>query len=349
MTKNKQKIAIVGASGYTGSELARILLDHPEVEISIITSETHTGKNFSDLHPQFLGILDFPLSPAEEVEENDPDVIFLALPHGVAMEYVRKWTHLRAKVIDLSGDFRLAGAETYLEWYKKEHSFPEGFGKAVYGLPEIHENKISQSQLIANPGCYPTASILSMAPLFTSNLLKPGSVIIDAKSGTTGAGIKPGPATHFSNVNDNFKAYGISSHRHTIEIEEQFEGLLNEPVTVQFTPHLLPVDRGILVTAYAQIKEGEEMDQKKLVKYYHDFYKYKPFVRIREHLPAIKDVRGSNFCDIYPYWDNRTQKIIVIAVIDNLIKGAAGQAVQNMNLMLGLSQVTGLKQIPIQP
>src|SRR5680860_530895 len=196
MNTGKHQVAIVGASGYTGSELARILLDHPEVEISIITSERHAGKNFSDLHPQFLGILDFPLSHAEQVETENPDVIFLALPHGVSMEFVRKWAHLETNIIDLSGDFRLAGAETYLEWYKKPHTFPEGFGQAIYGLPEIHEDEISKGKLIANPGCYPTASILSLAPLFAGDLVKPGSVIIDAKSGTTGAGIKPGLTTH---------------------------------------------------------------------------------------------------------------------------------------------------------
>jgi N-acetyl-gamma-glutamyl-phosphate reductase len=349
MTKNKLKVAIVGASGYTGSELARILLDHPEVEISIITSESHAGKKFSDLHPQFLGVLDFPLSPAEQVEAENPDVIFLALPHGISMEFVQKWAHLEAPIIDLSGDFRLAGAERYLEWYKKEHSFPEGFGKAVYGLPELHEDKISKARLIANPGCYPTASILGLAPLFSEDLIKPNSVIIDAKSGTTGAGIKPGLTTHFSNVNDNFKAYGISSHRHTIEIEEQFESLANVAVTVQFTPHLLPVDRGILATGYAQLKDSERMDQDKLNNIYQDFYRHKPFVRIRGQIPSIKEVRGSNFCDIYPFWDERTKRVIAISVIDNLVKGAAGQAVQNMNLMMGFSQVTGLKQIAIQP
>src|SRR5690606_1630167 len=298
MSQNKYKIAIIGASGYTGSELARILLFHPDVEISIITSESHAGKKFSDLHPQFTGILDMPLARAEEVEEIKPYVIFLALPHGVSMEFVRQWRHWDAKIIDLSGDFRLAGPEVYLEWYKKEHSFPEGFETAVYGLPEIHEEQIRKSRLIANPGCYPTASILSLIPLFADNLIRPESVIIDAKSGTTGAGIKTGPTTHFSNVNDNFRAYGISNHRHTIEIEEQFEGYISDKAVVQFTPHLLPVDRGILVTAYTQLKEDEEMDQERLTALYETFFKQKPFVRVRNQVPCLKDVKGSNYCDI---------------------------------------------------
>lgn len=349
MSNKKYSVAIVGASGYTGSELARILLSHPEVEIRVITSETHKGKKFSDLHPQFNGLLDLTLTSASEVEKIGAHLIFLALPHGVSMEFVRKWSHLDSRIIDLSGDFRLGGAEIYKKWYLKDHSFPEGFVKAIYGLPEIYPNEIRNSHLTANPGCYPTASILSLAPLCKSGLIHPGSIIIDAKSGTTGAGIKPGETSHFSNVNDNFRAYGMGSHRHTIEIEEQFENLSNEKITLQFTPHLLPVDRGILATSYAQITIGESMDQEKLDRLYHNFYQDKPFVRLRKKLPSIKEVRGSNFCDICPFWDERTKCVISVAVIDNLVKGAAGQAIQNMNLMLGLDQTTGLLQAPIQP
>lgn len=345
----KYKIAIIGASGYTGSELARILIHHPQVEIVAITSESHAGKKFSDLHPQFQHILELPLITAEEVEAVEPDVVFLALPHGVSMEFVKKWQASAAKIIDLSGDFRLKDPEVYKEWYKKEHTFPEGFDGAVYGLPELHKEQVKKAKLVANPGCYPTASILALAPLFIKGLIQPGSVVIDAKSGTTGAGIKHGPTTHFSNVNDNFKAYGISSHRHTIEIEEQFQGSNSQEVRIQFTPHLLPVDRGILVTAYATLHAPGEMHQEKLTKLFTGFYQDKPFVRIRKQAPALKDVRGSNYCDIYPFWDDRTQRVIVVSVIDNLVKGASGQAIQNMNLMLGLDETLGLKQVPIQP
>lgn len=345
----KYKIAIVGASGYTGSELARILIHHPQVEIVAITSESHAGKKFSDLHAQFEEILELPLIRAEEVQDLKPDVIFLALPHGVSMEFVKKWQASAAKIIDLSGDFRLKDPEVYKEWYNKEHTYPEGFEGAAYGLPELHEEQIKKAKLVANPGCYPTASILALAPLFAKGLIQPGSVVIDAKSGTTGAGIKHGPTTHFSNVNDNFKAYGISSHRHTIEIEEQFQGLNSQEVRLQFTPHLLPVDRGILVTAYATLNAPSEMNREKLTKLFTEFYQNKPFVRIRKQAPALKDVRGSNYCDIYPFWDDRTQRVIVVSVIDNLVKGASGQAVQNMNLMLGLDETLGLKQVPIQP
>lgn len=349
MSNKKFNVAIVGASGYTGSELARLLLSHPEVEICGITSETHKGKKFSDLHPQFNGLLDLMLTSASEVENTGANLIFLALPHGVSMEFVKKWSHLDSKIIDLSGDFRLEGADIYKKWYVKDHTFPEGFKKAIYGLPEIHLEEIGNSRLIANPGCYPTASILSLAPLLGLGLVEPGSIVIDAKSGTTGAGIKPGETTHFSNVNDNFRAYGLGSHRHTIEIEEQFKYLSKEEINIQFTPHLLPVDRGILATSYARISLGNNMDQEKLDRLYRDFFKDKPFVRIRKALPSIKEVRGSNFCDICPFWDERTKRIISVAVIDNLVKGAAGQAIQNMNIMLGLDQTTGLLQAPIQP
>ena len=344
----KQKIAIVGASGYTGSELARILVHHPFVEIAVITSERHAGKKFSDLHPQFSGILDTTLSPADEVTDHDPGLIFLALPHGVSMEYVKKWNGFNAKIIDLSGDFRLGSPATYNKWYQQEHTFPEGFEGAVYGLPEVYEEEIGKARLVANPGCYPTASILSLAPLYKAGMIKAGSVIIDAKSGMTGAGIKLSSATHFSNANENFKAYGISNHRHTIEIEEQFKSLGSANAVIQFTPHLLPVDRGILATAYAEV-DSDGMSHEELYRIYVDYYRNKPYVRIRQELPSIKEVRASNFCDIYPFWDERTQRVVSIAVIDNLVKGASGQAVQNMNLMFGFDQTKGLQQMPIQP
>lgn len=349
MINKYYKVAIVGASGYTGAELARLLVQHPQVEIKYITSQSHAGKRFSDLHPQFRTLLDHTLVKAEDISPIAIDIIFLALPHGISMRFVKEWHQSAVKIIDLSGDFRLEGAQVYQEWYKREHVFPEGFESAIYGLPELNEAQIKDATLIANPGCYPTASILSLAPLYANKCIVPETVVIDAKSGTTGAGVKPGPGTHFSTVNDNFKAYGISSHRHTIEIEEQLSTLLGGHATVQFTPHLLPLDRGILVTAYAKVREGLELDQEKLSSIYSRYYGQKPFVRLRQHPPSLKDVRGSNYCDIFVQWDARTRNIIVVAVIDNLVKGASGQAIQNMNLMLGLDQTIGLAQVPIQP
>lgn len=347
MTIKKIKVAIVGASGYTGSELARFLIHHPAVEIAMITSERHAGKPFSSLHPQFLGQLDLPLSSAKEIPSANLDIVFLALPHGVSMQYVQQWKDLSFKMIDLSGDFRLRSPEVYKEWYNKEHSFPEGFEAAVYGLPELHAEAIKGSKLIANPGCYPTTAILALAPLFAAGWVIPASVVIDAKSGITGAGIKATDTSHFSNVNENFKAYGLKSHRHTIEIEEQLGQLGKEALKLQFTPHLLPVDRGILATAYAVPKTT--ITKETLVELYKDFYKNKPFIRLRQDLPSIKDVRASNYCDIHVDYDARTNRIIVISVLDNLTKGAASQAVQNMNLMSGLSEETGLLFNPIKP
>ncbi|UII23521.1 N-acetyl-gamma-glutamyl-phosphate reductase [Fulvivirga ligni] len=347
MGNMRKKVAIVGASGYTGSELARFLLHHPLVEIMMITSETHEGKPFSSLHPQFAGQLDMPLVSAQKVADEDLDIVFLALPHGVSMNFVKQWADKSFKIVDLSGDFRLKNAEVYQEWYKKDHIYQEGFDSAVYGLPELHRDEIVKSKLVANPGCYPTTSTLGVAPLVAEDLIDVTSIIIDAKSGITGAGIKPSLTTHFSNVNDNFKAYGVKSHRHTIEIEEQLGFLKQADVRVQFTPHLLPVDRGILATSYSTPKNG--MTQEKLDDLYKTFYHDKPFVRVREDLPTLKDVRGSNYCDIHPVWDERTNRIMVFSAIDNLVKGAAGQAIQNMNLMIGADETTGLLLNPLKP
>ena len=344
---NKIKASIIGASGYTGSELARILANHPNVEIGHITSESHADKKFSDLHPQFAGFVDVQLESAASLDVEDQDVLFLALPHGVSMDFVKKWADMKVKIVDLSGDFRLTSPEVYTHWYKKDHIYAEGFKHAVYGMPELHTAEIEKARLVANPGCYPTASILSLAPLFAKKVVEEGSIIIDAKSGTTGAGIKISPVTHFSNVNENFRAYGIGGHRHTIEIEEQLGKLLKKQVMVQFTPHLLPVDRGILATSYASV--SGEMNQEKLENLYKAFFNEKPFVRVRGSAPSLKDVRGSNFCDIYPYWDKRTGRAIILSAIDNLVKGAAGQAVHCMNLMFDLKETEGLTHIPMQP
>ena len=340
-------MAIVGASGYTGSELARFLIHHPNIEIAMITSESHAGKAFSVLHPQFIGQLDLTLVPAKAVESASLDVVFLALPHGVSMEYVASWKEKDFKIIDLSGDFRLSTPEVYTAWYDKAHIHPNGFEDAVYGLPEMHKSAIQKAKLVANPGCYPTAAILAMAPLYASNQIMTESVVIDAKSGITGAGIKASATTHFSSVNENFKAYGLKNHRHTIEIEEQLGHLNKSEIKVQFTPHLLPLDRGILATAYATPKG--KTTQEELRGIYKEFYKGQPFVRLRDDLPTLKDVRGSNYCDIHVAYDERTNRIIAIATIDNLAKGAASQAIQNMNLMFGFPETSGLMFNPIKP
>ena len=343
------KAAIIGATGYTGSELVRILLLHPDVEITLITSESRAGEPFSQVHPQFENICDLKLQPADEIKNYDVDVCFLALPHRVSMEYIQKWRDFNFKIIDLSGDYRLSSAEVYEQWYDKKHITPELVPEVPYGLPELYRDKISSAKIVANPGCYPTASILGLAPLIASGKADLNTLIVDAKSGTTGAGVKIKPTTHFSNVNDNFKAYGLKTHRHTIEIEEILGNLSNDntAIKVQFTPHLLPVDRGILATSY--IIPNGSFDEQKLKKIYRDFYQNEPFVRLRNVIPEIKFVRGTNLCDIFVTYDKRTNKVIVLSVIDNLVKGAAGQAVHNMNLMFNLNEKSGLEISPMQP
>ncbi len=343
----KLKTAIVGATGYTGSELVRILHYHPGADIRLITSETHQGKAFSDIHSHFKGIADITLKPASALEEEELDFVFLALPHGVSMDFVLKYKDSGFRIIDLSGDFRLESAERYEKWYGKAHVFPAGFDSAVYGLPEINREAIQKATLVANPGCYPTSSILGVAPQFDAGLVDSESVIIDAKSGVTGAGVKAKPTTHYSSVSDNFKAYGLKNHRHTAEIEENLSALGSAEATVQFTPHLLPVDRGILATIYTEPED--EVSDAELFTLYSDYYRDEPFVRIRETPPTLKDVRGSNYCDIFTTYDERTGRIITLSVIDNLVKGAAGQAVQNMNIMAGLNEEAGFYSAPMNP
>lgn len=340
-------IGIIGATGYTGSELVRLFNDHPQVQVDLITSESYKGYKFSDIHPQFRAIAEYTLQSAEEADLQGLDAVFLALPHGVSMEYVKRWANKGVRLIDLSGDFRLSSVETYESWYGKDHIYPEGFKQAVFGLPELYRQKIRGASLVANPGCFPTGAILSLMPLLKENLAEPRSLIVDSKTGVTGAGIKPKTLSHFPNLNDNFKAYGLKGHRHTIEIQEVLAEVAGKEAVVQFTPHLLPVDRGILSTSYA--RPQKPVRESEVQNLYRRYYEDEPFVRILNELPQIKHVRGTNYVDIYVTYDSRTNNIISISAIDNLVKGAAGQAIQNMNLMLGLEETAGLKQVPLQP
>ena len=343
----KKKIGIIGATGYTGSELVRILTNHPDVEITMITSESRAGDLFSDVHPFLQGIADQKLVSMNQIDEFELDIVFLALPHGISMDFVKRFKDKSFKIIDLSGDFRLSSLEVYEEWYKIKHTFPEGIEKAVFGSPELFYDEIKDAKLIANPGCFPTSAILGLAPLLKANIIETDRIIVDSKTGVTGAGVQAKSVNLFSNVNDNFKAYGLKNHRHTIEIQGISDRISGKNTIIQFTPHLLPVDRGILTTIYA--RPTEKMDETKLKKLYAAFYVNAPFVRLRKREPAIKDVRGTNYCDLYVTYDERTNMVIVISVIDNLIKGAAGQAVQNMNIMFGLEETKGLKLIPLNP
>jgi len=344
---DKKKIGIIGATGYTGSELVRILTNHPNVEITMITSESRAGDLFSDVHPFLQGIADQKLVSINQIDDYELDLVFLALPHGVSMDFVKRFKNKSFKIIDLSGDFRLNTQEIYEAWYKIPHIYPEGIEKAVFGSPELYFDKIKEANLIANPGCFPTSAILGLAPLLEDNLIETDRIIIDSKTGVTGAGIKSKSVNLYSNVNDNFKAYGLKNHRHTVEIQGILDKVSGKNTCVQFTPHLLPVDRGILTTIYA--RPTGKMDEIKLKELYTSFYAKAPFVRLRKQEPAIKDVRGTNYCDLFVTYDQRTNMVIIISVIDNLIKGAAGQAVQNMNIMFGLEQTIGLNLIPLNP
>ncbi len=344
---NKIKAGIIGATGYTGSELVRLLINHPNVEIEFITSESRTGDLLSDVHPFLQGIADIELGSIKQIDQHEPDVVFLALPHGVSMDFVKKFSEHPFKIIDLSGDFRLSTKEVYEQWYDSEHTFPKGMADAVFGCPELFSDRIRNAKLIANPGCFPVSAILGIAPLLTFNIATPAPIIVDSKTGVTGAGITAKPVNLYSNVNDNFKAYGLKKHRHTIEMQEILDRVSGKKTIIQFTPHLLPVDRGIFTTIYA--RPERDINENELRDYFIGFYSDHPFVRIRRQAPAIKDVRGTNYCDIYPVFDDRTGMIIVLSTIDNLIKGASGVAIQNMNLMFGLDETTGLNQVPLNP
>lgn len=342
----KINVGVIGATGYTGSELVRLLHHHPNAQITAITSESRSGEKFSQVHSAFEGICDLPLIKSDDLNTKDIDVLFFALPHGVSMKFAEKFYGTKP-IIDFSGDYRLDSPKTYTEWYGKEHTFTTPFKDAAYGLPELFASKVKDSPLIANPGCFPTGASLAIAPLVQQGKVDAKNIIIDAKTGVTGAGIKASAVNMFSNVNDNFKAYGIKKHRHTIEMELNMERLTNEKAIVQFTPHLLPVDRGILTTAY--LKPASSITENELVDLYGDFYNNQPFIRLRKSAPEIKQVRGTNYADIHLTHDARTGNIIVISAIDNLVKGAAGQAVHNMNIKFDFKETEGLNIVPLQP
>lgn len=344
------KVAIVGASGYTGLELIRLLHCHPEVVVSCVTSEQSAGKRISEVFPTLRGRCDLVLENLEPVRiAEKADIIFTALPHKAAMEVVPTFLKLGKQVIDLSADYRLTDPAVYGEWYEP-HMNPTLLKKAVYGLPEIRRSKIKGAKLVANPGCYPTSIILALAPLLKKGLIDPQNIIADSASGVTGAGRSAKVDSLYCEVNEGFKAYGVGGvHRHTPEIEQELSLLAGAGLKVTFTPHLVPMDRGILSTVYASALK--DVTTAKLHKLYEEFYKGEPFVRVlpQGNLPSTAFVRGSNFCDIAPVVDKRTGRIIVVSAIDNLVKGASGQAVQNMNLVCGFPETMGLEGLALFP
>ena len=341
------KVAVVGATGYTGLELMRILSGHPQVEVTLITSETFQGKTFSQVFPAFRGIVDTELRPLDPREVADKaHLAFLCLPHGSSMAAVPDLLEKGLKVIDLSGDFRFKDPRVYEEWYGLKHTAPHLLEEAVFGLPELFTPAIARARLLANPGCYVTSVILALAPLLARDLIIPSPIYADCKSGVTGGGRKLNQKFHFPECNESFSAYSVARHRHQPEMEEALATFSGIKPNILFSPHLVPMNRGILSTVYTRIKEDRRQgfDLEKAHAVFRDFYTPHPFVRVLSpsEMPNTHHVRGSNFCDIGLVWEERTGTLVIVSALDNLVKGASGQAVQNMNIMAGLPQTAGL-------
>jgi len=339
------KVAIAGATGYTGAELIRLLVQHPKVEIVCVTSEQSSGEPLTTRLPSLKGFSDLTLEKfdADRVAEN-ADFIFSALSHTKAMKPVSRWINSGKKVVDLSADYRLQSAKVYEKWYSAPHQEPALLKKAVYGLPEIYRKKIANASLIANPGCYPTGSLLPLYPFLKSGAVDTTrEIIIDAKSGVSGAGRSPNEATHFPEVNEGLVAYNVGTHRHIPEIEQEISSF---DAKIIFTPYLLPVNRGILTTIYLPLKQKMSQDQLEEVL---DEYSSEFFIRLVDHAPNLRDVRGSNFCDIGVFATSSGRTAILMSAIDNLVKGASGQAIHNMNIMMGWDEQLGLTAPPFFP
>jgi N-acetyl-gamma-glutamyl-phosphate reductase len=333
------RVAVVGASGYTALELIKILLRHPQVKITAVTSRQDGSPSIASVHPSLTGRLDLrceDLSP-EQIADR-ADVAFACLPHGASTAVIPKILAAGCKVIDLSADYRLSDPAVYEQWYGEVHTDPTRLGSTVYGLPELFASKIPGSELVANPGCYTSTSILALAPLLCNKLIEPTGIIIDAKSGVSGAGRSPKLGTLYSECNESLSAYSVGKHRHTPEIEQVLSDASGQKVSVVFTPHLIPMDRGILATIYPRLTGPAT--QSELLQVMRDFYKGKPFIRVVDHLPTTKDSAFTNFCDITVRFSR--EQLIVIACLDNLIKGASGVAVQNFNLVCGFDETTAL-------
>ncbi|HJC80360.1 MAG: N-acetyl-gamma-glutamyl-phosphate reductase [Lachnospiraceae bacterium] len=344
------KVGIIGATGYAGGELVRILSGHKDAEIKWYGSRSYIDRKYADVYRNMFQIVDA-VCMDDNMEElaSQVDVIFTATPQGLCASLVNEEILSKTKIIDLSADFRLKDVKVYEEWYKIEHKAPRFLEEAVYGLCEVNREIVRNARLVANPGCYTTCSILTAYPLAKEGLIDMSTLIIDAKSGTSGAGRGAKVPNLFCEVNENIKAYGVASHRHTPEIEEQLGYAAGEQVTLSFTPHLVPMNRGILATEYAKLTKDVSWEDVKAV--YDKYYGDEKFIRVldKDVCPETKWVEGSNYVDIGFKIDPRTNRIIMMGVIDNLVKGAAGQAVQNMNLMFGLEESEGLELVPMFP
>jgi len=343
------RAGIINVTGYIGAELARLLYQHPEVELKSVTGRSAAGQKLGDVFAHFS---DASYLIRSELD-SDIDIAFSAMPHKASVDIVPSLLGKGLKVIDVSADFRLKDAGEYPKWYGFTHPVPELLKEAVYGLPELHGDEIASASLIANPGCYSTGAILALAPVVKEGLICP-DVVIDSKSGVSGAGRRPSLATHYSEANENTWAYSLEGHRHLPEMEQELGRLNPGPaLSITFVPHLVPMTRGILSSCYARLRDdnvgGGDSAKEALRELYHEFYKRAAFVRVTAEPPQTKHAWGNNFCLVYPAVDLRTHRLIVISCLDNLVKGGAGQAVQNMNLMFGLPETSGLETLAIYP
>lgn len=344
------KAGIIGSTGYAGQEIVRLLLGHKDVEIVWYGSRSYIDKKYYEVYQNMFQLVDA-VCMDDNMEElaSQVDVIFTATPQGLCASLVNEGILSKVKIIDLSADFRIKDVSVYEEWYKIQHKSPQFIEEAVYGLCEINREQIKKARLIANPGCYTTCSILTAYPLIKEGIIDGNTLIVDAKSGTSGAGRGAKLDNLFCEVNENMKAYGVTTHRHTPEIEEQLSYAAGYPITINFTPHLVPINRGILATAYASLKKEVTYEEVKAI--YDKYYAGERFVRVLDQdvCPQTRWVEGSNFVDVNFKLDPRTNRIIMMGAIDNLVKGAAGQAVQNMNLLFGFDEAEGLRMAPVFP
>lgn len=343
------KVSIIGTTGYGGGELLRLLVNHPVFTVHSIHS-TSEDQSISEIYPHFSKVYEERLEKVDvEKIGREADLVFFSTPSGASSQLVSLFNESAIKIIDLSGDLRLKNRTEYEQWYKRTPANQRDLDEAVYGLSEWNKANIKKAKLIANPGCYPTATLLGLAPLLKENYIDPTTVIVDAKSGVTGAGRSPSRISHYAEINDNLNIYKVNEHQHIPEIEQQLS-LWNKDVRpITFSTHLVPIGRGIMATMYAKLTKSVRTEQ--LISLYEEMYEAQPFVRIRKQgqFPAVKEVRGSNFCDIGIHVDERTGRVTIVSVIDNLMKGAAGQAVQNANIMFGLNEKLGFEIVPLYP
>ncbi len=346
------KIGILGSTGYVGLELARLLSNHPDAEIVFLDSRSYENKAYSSIFPNMKKIIDIPcvsINLDDDESLKGIDLLFCALPHGLSQKAVQTAYRLGIKVIDMSADFRIKNASVYEEWYNVKHEALPELNEAVYGLCELYREDVKKAEIVANPGCYPTSIILALYPLLKERAVALDSLIVDSKSGVSGAGRNLNDAIIYGQCNESVKAYSIGSHRHTPEIEQELSQAAGESTMLQFTPHLIPMTRGILSTIYFNNKKS--LTDKDIEEIYKQYYKDEFFIRLLQigELPQTKAVYGTNYCDIGFKADKRTNRIVLVSAIDNLVKGAAGQAVQNMNLLFNLKETTGLKLTPVWP